>query len=51
MTTSQEKPPGGTTTDKDKDKDKDDIVYPTGLKLSLLIISILISMFLVSLVC
>ncbi|GFF43174.1 putative HC-toxin efflux carrier TOXA [Aspergillus udagawae] len=31
------------------DQDKDDIVYPTGLKLSLLMISILIGMFLVSL--
>ncbi|RLL96869.1 hypothetical protein CFD26_104810 [Aspergillus turcosus] len=51
MTTSQEKPLGDTTIDnaKDKDKDKDDIVYPTGLKLSLLMISIFISMFLVSL--
>jgi uncharacterized integral membrane protein len=49
MATTQEKPPGGTTTDKDKHKDV--IVYPTGLKLALLMISIFISMFLVSLVC
>ncbi|KAG2019076.1 hypothetical protein GB937_005367 [Aspergillus fischeri] len=32
-----------------KDQDKDDIVYPTGLKLALLITSIFIGMFLVSL--
>jgi energy-converting hydrogenase Eha subunit A len=42
-TMSQEKPA--------KDQDKDDIVYPTGLKLALLITSIFIGMFLVSLVC
>jgi hypothetical protein len=49
---SQEKPPSGTTPDKAKDdQDKDDIVYPTGLKLALLITSIFIGMFLVSLVC
>ncbi|RHZ46894.1 MDR family MFS transporter [Aspergillus thermomutatus] len=51
---SQEKPHSGTSTsttiNKAKDdKDKDDIVYPTGLKLFLLIISIFIGMFLVSL--
>lgn len=33
-----------------KDQDKDDIVYPTGLKLALLMTSIFIGMFLVSLV-
>jgi energy-converting hydrogenase Eha subunit A len=41
-TMSQEKPA--------KDQDKDGIVYPTGLKLALLITSIFIGMFLVSLV-
>lgn len=35
---------------KDKSQEETDIVYPTGLKLALLMISIFIGMFLVSLV-
>lgn len=44
----EEQPP---TSRDDGKSNVEDIVYPTGLKLALLLMSIFVSMFLVSLVC